>query len=150
MAAVSTDKAAEDSSQSLVGQRASQRTARRSVKAYGIDYRGAILQGFRLMGTEGGAGGASAALVLNSSRLQVIDTKIFAGPGGQRIPGSDQVTGGRRGQRHGTDRRHERTMPKWRRGRSLPPMLDAGYDRDRGLCFPPWGQEPEAGVGRTG
>ncbi len=38
------------------------------------------------MGTEGGAGGASAALVLNSSRLQVIDTKIFAGPGGRGTP----------------------------------------------------------------
>ena len=85
-----TGQAAEDSSQSLV---TAPPNGQPAMIGYGIGSRGAILQGFRLMGTEGGAGGASTALVLNSSRLQVIDTKIFAGPGGRGIPAQPPAPG---------------------------------------------------------
>ena len=45
-----------------------------AMSAAGVGFRGAIMQGMRLEGTKGAASGASTALVLNASRLQVRHT----------------------------------------------------------------------------
>lgn len=89
-------QAGQDTIQSLVTAPPDGQSA---MSAAGVGSRGVTVQGFVLQGTKGGAGGASTTLMMNASRLQVIDTALLAGPGGVGIaappagPGSSGAPG---------------------------------------------------------
>ncbi len=129
-----------------------------AMSAAGIGSRGAVVQGFRLQGTKGTASGASTALMLNFSRLEVIDTTFLAGAGGVGTaaptvaPGADGAPGA------GTAAGTNAQCPTGAGGNGSPPLAPepGGTLQCFPPCYPPavpngpWGRGGPAAQGATG